>query len=728
MPEFPDLLSITDAESAKKFADAAIQFFLTTQQTRERALTALYDQFNGKVKSKSKNFVLQQYGGKSSVDYVDYKLGRTKIKLLIGEYLSINLDPLVSTINSEAITEKLKKIQRKAAMMFLKEEIEAVRKETGFKVLGDMEIPDPEDPEVFEKLAPKQKFEKIMQVILEDKIESQNIKLRAKKAFSDLSIVSECGARIDTDVDGTDTIKLISPKNAIYQESEDDPFVEKSPFYGHREYMFVKDILAKWPSISDPNKSRLKELEQGNHEERVGWRNIGGVDAAPVYIIQFVVPKPEYWKTSKSNKSTVPYKRELSEKEWSKEVGSNDVGMVEYGSTKFEKLYTWEVWEVVRVGEDIFVKAEPLERKIIYEGSNGKYKAETDYEFCLSETIDGMRISIAELTYELTEVYNIIMYQIVREIKKMKGKVFVYDEAYKPKGEKLKKIIYDLSEHGILRVNSSEEGNEAQIGAVDQALTLIKDLDLGLSMSFNTLLELKNSIERTIDRITGINESREGLTKASQTATGAMQNIEASRSITKDIFAYHSVWMSRLLTKLIEKTKSNKDWLNGNAAKNLIGSMMMTYLDAVNDVQNFDYKVFLSDGKKEQEVRQNIRPYFDREINAGTLRTKDVIGFEMAKNVNEGLAILEKAWQEVSIIANQQTQIKEEGAAQREKANIEAAREDREDRQMHEKEKIQLEGEEKKDIERMKLAGKLQQDITKGVLNLAGKSEKQNKS
>jgi hypothetical protein len=658
---------------AKQFIDAAISFYESSSKLRNQTLQNLYDSHNGIIKEVDKKFIVEKYGAKSVVPYTDFKLGRTKIKLLLGEYLLTDFDPIVSSVNPEAISKKVEKAKPIRGAMFVKEELVRIEKITGLKPLGGVKIPNPTDPDLFIKLYPKTKNEIIMQTILDGELADGKVKLVGYNSLADVIITSECHARIGKDTNGKEIIELINPKQRIFQESPNDPFNEKTPFSGHVDYLYPKDVLQKF-NLKEEDKLRIKSaMADTGHEDRKAWHEINGIQTIPVYFIQWKTVKTEYIKVSPSQNNGPDYLIDISEKEVKKY--KDDFKII----TKYRE----ELWGGVRIGQTIYADIKKVDNQIQTRNFLGKYRSEYDYVSFLFGTIDGVRMSLQELTNGLSQVYNVVMYQIVREIRKMKGKVFTYDESLRPKMKTMKSVLYDIEEHSVIRFSSSSEQNYGAVD-VENAVQVIRELDLGLSQSFKILLEVKYNLENTIDKITGINENREGMGKASQTATGANQSIEQSRSITKDLFFCHNLFMQELLRKLLEKRKTNWDWIDSMSGSILLGDMYSQHLKVTKEITNDDYGVILSDGRKEQEIRQKADRYFDAEINSGNLRTKDVIAFSKTRNINAGLQVLEDAWEAIQKVAQLQIQSKEKIAQQQLAAQRQMSIEDREDWQKHE--------------------------------------------
>lgn len=722
---FPDIAT-TENEKTKtanmEFIDSAINFHKNNARLRASVIDSLYDSYNGIIKNSTKLLIEKKFGKQISTQFVDYKLGHAKIKLLKGEFLNIEFTPVVTSINPDILDKRIKFANLLRGAMRMKEYLSALKSQHDVDPMQGVEVPKEDDPALQDKLFPKTANEIYMQKLLDEAIESGNLKLKAQKTFMDLCIVSEGHGRIEKDNYGQDTIRVIDAKDAVFQEISDEPFAsDSSPFVGERRMLYVKDIY-KMFELSDTDKQKLKAGIDGftTGDTSKGFEMINGIPAVETYTIQWKTVKTEYTKVS-SAKSGPDYRKTISNKDYLKNQAAYQKD-VEKGKYKIEVSYHDDIFEGTRIGQDIYANIGRTQSQIHRLTKNNKYRAEYDYVHFLFGTVDGVRMSLQGLMSGLSEVNNVIMHMIVREIKKIKGKVFVYDEAVKPKLKTMKSIFYDITEDGVITINSSAEGNFSNTDVMNAA-NLIQELDLGLSESFSILLNVKNDISNTMDRITGINESREGQGAVSMTATGTLQNVEASRSITRDLFYGHQVFMNKLFSLLAEKIKLNEEYLDSNRTKILLGDAGIQFIKASKELMFDDFDIKFSDGGKEKEIRDRVARFFDVEINGGQLRTQDVIKFDLTKNINEGVRVLQNAWTEISNLkreemANQSKQVQDQIIAQQQ-----LAQEDREDRQAHEKELKQMEIQSKERMKGVELNQKDDSDRLKADVDITKSKE-----
>jgi hypothetical protein len=686
-PEIDVSESKKDDNWIAQYIDAAIDFHEKNASDREVLFENIYDSYNGVRKSIGKNYITKRYGKESKVPFIRYNYGRTKTKVLLGEMLSLKFDGHIEALNPQAKTEKLRNRAIMKGAMYAKKELMEVQKETGIDVLNGAEIPEVTDPLAEDKIMPRLETEKYLQIILEEKIETEKIVQRAFELFTDLVLVSECHAIIKRNSNDVDTLEFIPSKNAIFMETPNDPFCERSPFHGHKEYMYLHQILRKWPKLTD---TQIEEIKSSNDfAEKDITKSIGGETAYPVYYIEFFSPKPIYTKISPSANSNVPYHLNIKPEWYESDKNKNKIKKdVESGKYGFTVQYGEQMFKGYRIGQTVHIDLGRKEN-VIQRNKMGKYRAESDYIHLLFGTVNNLRISIQELIYNLDEVYDVLMWQIVREIRKLKGSVLVYDEALTPKNSSFSSVMFDMTEEGVVKVNSIEEGNYYARDVLNAA-ELVKKLDLGPGTTLNDLVSMKIAIEKTIDRITGVNEEREGLSSSSQTATGTIENINASRNITKDIYFFLNEFMEKSLLKLLEKTKLNRNYLERLSTKFKYGDNLVEFMKILDELPLTEIGLKLTDGKEVEDIKSRVRHLFAQEINSQSLRTKDVIEFELSKTITQGLSVLDKAWELTQSVANKQMEEKSKLQNESQQFQLELAREDREDRQEHEKELLAM--------------------------------------
>ncbi len=84
-----------------------------TRRDRHDRIDKLYNAHNGVIDQSEIDSIIKFTGKKSKTKYVKYRLGRSKLKLVHGEFLEIGLAPTVTSINRSAQNERMQKYRVK---------------------------------------------------------------------------------------------------------------------------------------------------------------------------------------------------------------------------------------------------------------------------------------------------------------------------------------------------------------------------------------------------------------------------------------------------------------------------------------------------------------------------------------------------------------------------------------------------------------------------------------
>jgi hypothetical protein len=678
----------------------------TTRRDRHERIDKLYNAHNGVIDQSEIDSIIKFTGKKSKTKYVKYRLGRSKLKLVHGEFLEIGLTPTVRSVNRSAQNEKMQKYKRMLGLSLGKPYIEASRS-MGYDLYTGVKIPDREDKSFWHANNFKLSNEIVMQHIIDDKMENLKLKSRFYNNFIDLTIAAEMFGKIERNANGIDTYRPIQPRYALFEESVYDPLMERTPYMGEVRFMYYHELMSnpEW-KLSKTQKAQIKNFKDtytSDPAKQGSVEMMNGSPAFPVYTIQWKGLETVYLKVSKANGSNVPYKRILSEKYYLK----NHVKIqrdVKNGKYTVEKFYRQVVWTASKIMTDVYTQAEKIEDVIQIENENGKFTADYDYVGFLFNTVNGYRVSLQEIVYELEKVYDDTRFQINRELKKVRGSVIQYDEAFLPKKKRFIDIYHSISEDGVMRFNTAAEGNQFGIEGVNPSG--MNSVKVGDDQTLIALINNAMDIERVMDRLTGINENRQGLTKATTTATANVNNIEASRSMTYDLFYFMGIYIEQTLKKLAEKTKLNRTYEGMDSRQFIMDEAEIKHLVSTKNLRFDNYGVSVTDGKREKDILAKVEQFFPAEINAGQLRTKDVIRFMAEGSFASALKILDEAHEEVRKVQERQSRIAQEAKQAETEGKVKIATEDREDGQVHDKEMEVIRTEGKKEVEQLKIAGK----------------------
>ena len=706
MAEFPDI-SKTDfsigGNSNKQARDILDYAYSYWQQDsyRRAELEENYNYYNGYLDDEKVKFLTHITGTESKTPFKRYYLGRSKIKLMGGEFLRMGLNPTARAINPEAQNEKIEKYKSLLGLSYAKPYIEKA-KEIGYDIYPGVQIPDKDDKTIFNEKNFKILNEIVMQHIINDKIATEDILIKAFDIFLDLIINSEGHGLVYRTPEGIDTLKRINPKNKLMIEQDSDPFGERSPYHGVVDFMHYHEILNEF-ELNDDEKERLSMIRTNGGEGCYRSSNRNKEFLIPVTRLQWRCYAPVRTKIEKPKNSDVPYYRYISSDHYNRNRERID-GEVERGKYKLNVKYKQTLWEGNRIWTDIYKGIKEKEFVIQQRDQNGKYRAKYDYFSLFLGTVDGTRKSLQNIIAPLEDHYDEIRYLIRKETSKIKGKNIVADLAF-TEGKEYKDIMHDITENGLIIINSAADGIVGGVNGEGRKEP-IYTIDLGPSSALPSLFQAAIDIERTMDRITGLNDDRQGLTKATTTATTNVNNLEASQSMTYDIFFFMNSLMNKGLTKLAEKTKINWGYLGEDGRMVPYGDDVVRYIKATRKLTNDDYSLTVSDGRKEFEIRAKAERWFDAQLNNGMMTSADAIEFWTKDSMSEALGVMRKAEEKKMAYERENRDV----ALEMEQAKLDYTRqmalENREDTQQHEADMEILKGDIKKDIEQMKVTGK----------------------
>lgn len=710
---------VSELQKDKKWCGQHLDYaqsLLRSFSPRVVKLNRLYSGYNGNTQANSIVWLTETYGTPNRAKYIDYRIGRPKIDIVVNEWAKMPLNASVMTINADAKTAKLDQYELILGAAHAKKELGKL-KEVGVDVLEGADIPDLEDETYWQTMSFKDKNESVMQTILNNQVKELDLKSKFSKNFQDVVIASECYGQVEIDEDGNTTYRDIDPRDKIVEEVDRDPFYKKTPLMGARTVMPVHDILRKY-RLSKSERDTLDSIRNNPNylsdpSYRNYWHRVGGQLCAEVIHIEWKSVCPLYTQYTKKSfeqmtiDSSSQYNiKDIEARDYENNKEFYDKG-VKNGDFKIEVQFKEELFEATRIGGliDTRCRRKPFTLRRVDDPS-----LVLDYSYCgmVCNTVDGDRISLQEIIENFSNIYNITMYQILKELNKAKGTIVVYDKAGQPRNKKVKDVLSQMINDGFLEWDSSAAGNMA--GRNLDPRDLFKQLDLGVSSSFPALIQLKAQITDALDRISGVNDQRTGNIAASETATNAQSSIQSSRTITDGMTYMMSKYAENVMTRIVESTKVAWGLFKTEKARIILGDDKFKFMEATKEMAFSDYGVYLSDARKEMEIRQKLGVYAESLFNAKELRLHDMIDVEMAETIADARAKLEKSWSDLQKIKTESEDKQlQANAANQEKqmaTQVQLAREDREDRQKQEKEMIILEYELGKGMETQKAKNK----------------------
>jgi len=709
----------------KEILSYAESVLIYGNNSRDR-MSCLMMGYNGIKTKGSLDWLIKRYGENDKATYISYRLGRTKIDLLHGEFLKRPLAATVTTTNSEAMSEKMRQYDRMMGAMIAKDEINTIKQHTGVDLMEGVPIPESEDDPVWKKMSFKDKAEDMMQIILDNQMKELDLKKKLADGFKNCEITNYVYGQIERVEDGSIEFWNIDPRDAIFEAIEGDDYMEKSPVMGCRKWLPVHTVLMKYKLTAE----QREKLETARTNPAAWWgaggmgrgymRDYNGqLEVAVIHIVWKSVT-PSYYKIVPSTATQLllepdkPTRRlEMDTMKYEKNKDYHDA-QVAKGAYEIETTWREEEYEATRIGGIIDINMRPTYFQK-HATDKPSHVLSSMYVGYVHGRTDGVTVSLQQVVENFENIYDIVMYQILKDVVRAKGKVLSIDRAALGIHDTLDKVIHKITNDGMFDIDSAQAG---QNGSRYNPNDIIKTIDLGLSDNFAYLVTLRNDIRNELSQITGINENRMGQTAASSTATAQQSDISNSRTITEALFYGYSGYVKRVLQQIINASAISWAFYKLDKGEQILGSEKFSFLQITKEIGYRDYGVFVEDGSAYMEISQKIDQVMQLAINAKTIDTMDVMNVMLSETLAQKKAFLREAMERMNAIAQQQQEQQMQAQAQMQEAQLQTqlqiAQEDREDRQKQSMDEIVLQGEVTKDVNAAKAQAEMTKQYMKG--------------
>lgn len=691
-------------------------------------MTRLFNGYNGVIVPESLAWLEKNYGEQNKARYISYRLGRTKIDLLQGEQLKRPLQTVVTTINSDAMSEKMANVDFMKGAMVARDVIMELKEKAGVDIMEGAEIPKDESDPIWERMSFKDKAEDVMQILADNQTKELDVKKKVSEAFKNCTITNYCYAKVERNEEGDVKLYNIDPRDAIFEAIEGDDYMEKSPIMGCRQVLPVHEVLRKY-NLSKEDRDKL-EAARLNPDDYVGADGlskgymsfINGELLCDVIHIEWKSVTPTYYKIAPKTVSQLildptetHLRLELDTIKYENNIEFHNKN-VEKGLYKIETEWMEDEYEATRIGGIIDTNM----RRTYFQKRNvdkPAYIMSSSYFGYIHGRVNGVTVSLQQMIENYENIYDIIQYQKMKEFARSKGRVLTIDRAGLGKNEKLSDVAYRMLNDGIVDYDSSAAGN-AGARNLDPA-NMFKQFDLGLSETYQYLLTTEANIIAQLDQITGINENRMGITAASSTATAQQSNIANSRTITEALFYGFSGFVRRVMQGIVDSTAISWAFYKIEKGEQILGVDRFRFLQVTRDIGYKNYGVFIDDGTKYLEISEKIEKMMEFSLNAKEIRPMDALNVLLGETVAQKRAALESSWESIQRIAKEQNEADNQAAAamqqQQLQTQLQIAQENREDMQNAKKEEIVLQGQVDQEVDNNQARNKMYENQMKAT-------------
>lgn len=592
---------------------------------------------------------------------------RTNIDQLIGEYARRPFIYQVVNKGEDGYNRYTSTLQEKLANNLTEHFIAFIQQDALDRGLPINEIPQPEEIEMpwevqeKHKLSYKDALAVDGQRWLSRALDEYRIHRKRRKMFLDWLVAGCCFSyknieHSDLEYDRVDPRELDFDKSLHQEMIEDGEWVVRRQWYTLSEVVDkFYDYLKNQDLLELDRRPFLFSTDTFHaHLQTVyGDSNRGKI---PVYHVQ--------WKARKKFNYVMAINEEG---ELIQELVDEDY--VPDVNEKMESQWGNEVYEVWRIGRDIYVNARavPVQRNAMNNFSSCKLS----YNGAKFSPTTTSTFSVLKQGVPFQTLYIIVTYQLEKTIAKNKGKIVLIDKNAIPntKGWDDEKFFWYADTMGYGLLNRNQPG-------VDKSWNQYQVLDMSTFRDIKELIDIQDYIRDQWDRTTGFNDQRRGQTQASSQSGTTSQAIFQSNLVTDLLFLGFEDFMETELQGLMDLSK----FLNVEGVKGLYnGSLYDRELIAIDPVSycNADFGILLSRSPEEQEKVNLLKQLLQPLVQNG-MRPSMVVEVIQAGNMAEIKAKLMKMEEieQRQAESSQQAQAEAEEQADRRMAAIEAMKND----------------------------------------------------
>jgi|TARA_R100000084_G_scaffold109138_1_gene74190 hypothetical protein len=597
-----------------------------------------YQAYHGHFDPKDYEHVTDQYGTPFPARMTNFNIIAPKIDLLTSEELRRPLETKVSSVNKDAVQRKEDVKISLIAESILSDVKKEINQSMGMDVaenLTGMEIPD--NIEEFMRYTYKEAVEEAVEDGLHYLKERYSWKDLFRGGFRDFLVTGKVFYKVDI-LNGDPQIRRIDPRNIAFDMSIESDYLDNAQWVVEQRWLGINEILDEYGD--ELTKEDVMELEKMRHvssgdelahyNSNLDWVQYDTSTGIKVRLIH------GEWKSIRAIKVKVSPNKYDESNPFRKIVADN------YKPRKgeiVETKYVDDIWEGTKIGGQILVNCRRRPNQVRSVDDAGK--TDLSYTGCVHNLSSGRVTSIVDVLKHIQMLYNVVMYHIELTLSRAGGKAVVYDVSQMPSniGMDMQTVLYHIKNDGIIPINSRDEG--ADTARFNQ----FQQVDFTLSNSVQQLINLKLMLEQTAGQVCGISPQREGAVSQYEAVGNVQRTVVQSNLVTENWFFQHSEVKKRAIEKVCNLMKIS--WAGGKKAGYILGDGGYKMLTVFPDVSLNDYGIYISEGGKEDAVKQAVTQLSQAALQSGSIDLLSVIKILKAETLTEAEHILEHGIKEI---------------------------------------------------------------------------------
>ena len=637
------------AEMGMRIADATdIVKTPSGVRSSKRDKIIAYDLYDNKIDKSEVEKTLNPLGLFNTTEfpasYRNYPLLTPKVNLLCGEERKRVFNPMVVTLNSDAITAKSEE-----------------KKELFYKWYVDTLATQQDERKIQKSLQDFEKFMKYSWKDMRERMASQllryfyhtlDVKEEFSRGFKDALICGEEIYSIEI-FGGEPSLRRINPKNLSTIRSGGSWKIEDSDIIVEDSYLSIGEVLDRYYDYL--TQAEVNAIETGYSTEQAGR---GGKLLRPELYnpnIEFVdlssmnSADMDKWLTTVSGAYDADGNVRVTRVVW---AGMRKLGIIyrfnENGELEKdivpeqykpnaelgeEVKWVWvkEWYECTKIGPDIYVKMQPCDIQMRHRDNLSE--SNPGIIGSVYNTNDSVGKGLIGLGKDWQYLWNTFMYRTELAYTKDLGNVGALPMHLLPDGFTLDAAMYWTMNMGWLPIDAFNQGQEGFAkGKLAGGMSgMPTSFNLSQAGQIQNNIQFLQMIKQEVDNLTGITPQRMGSIDNRETVGGVERSVIQSSHITEEWFSIHDNTKVRALRALLEAAKI--------AYRDMKFTREFVMDDGTKSLLEFDYDVFVeatygvdvTNSSDDMQALQALRGLAERYIQANgsfavaadMLRSKD---------------------------------------------------------------------------------------------------------
>jgi hypothetical protein len=416
-------------------------------------------------------------------------------------------------------------------------------------------------------------------------------------------------------------VDTLNSLGIFYHKSPETMFIQDGLYAGFRTRMHVGDIMDKFGRDLEPKdmKRLIDQSYPGLGFNPDAINKSMKYDFNKEYIKYFGAHAINRMEGSHGESEYTDY--DVYHVEWrserkigfltftNPETGEEDIEIVDE-SYKVNKAtgesieWEWipEVWEGIKISDDIFVNIRP--KLVQFRSYDNPYKVKLGYHGLVYNNMNAATTSLMDRMKPYQYLYLVVMHKLKQLIATDEGMIMPLDISMIDKKIDLEKTLYYMSKLKIFPYNPLE--NAESPGAAQRS-PIQGAINRSNAQHIMNYINLADAIEKKIGDVSGVLAQRQGQVQNREAVANVTQSIIQSNFITEPLFIVHNMLWEEVMSSLLRVTQFINE-SDSMVMQYVLDDMSRSVMSlAEGDIAYEDFGIFVSDAGRDHDIYEQIQ-------------------------------------------------------------------------------------------------------------------------